>query len=247
MEILKSKNYDKFTRPFNRDINESKVKLYSQFLKENPAVFQSPCIRVDSKFRIIDGQHRYLASVATENFIYYTIDYTVETDEQLIDAIITSNQSTLVFTGKDYLQVTKGLSPDHQFLHELCKSVKDIVNFSSVLYLVDIKTPTSASKYKCIRDKNLSICNKTELFDFFSQFRALYDSCTAPTKIKNRIKTRWYLGALYDIYFYPQPRFNFKIIKERINTHWERLGCPGSKESAREYLKTICLAQTARF
>ena len=245
MQILKTKDYEKFSRPFNRSINEKHVQTLSKTLIENPNAFESPCIRVDPKFRIIDGQHRYKATVQTGNYLYYTVDPTITTDRELRKAIVNANRNTKAFTGIGYIEVYKDVSDEHRFVYNLYQIISPLINFSSMMYLLETGKGGSGTKYRNLEDENLKIRNKEKIIDFFTEIVSLIESSKAPSKTKRMLVLRWYLSALYEIYFNPQPRFNFKIIKDRLNTHWDRLGCAGSKESAKKYLQAMCTAKSS--
>ena len=246
MEILESLDYEKFTRPFNREPIESHIKVLQESIRKNPKVFQSTCIRVDSKFRIIDGQHRYLASVREEVPIYHTIDHSIKTDAQFIQSIIACSKDVRVWLGKNYADINRNLSEDHRFLYEISKEIDPFLSFSSVVHLCDIKRPYHRSKNSALREGTITISNKGEVREFLDWFKSFFSSLKIPSKVSKSLKNKWYIGALYNIYFNPVPMVNRFVIERRINTHWTNLGCPGSESAAKQFLEVMCKCKSAK-
>lgn len=95
-----SKDYDKFgffaeNRPINMQHvnNLAKDLLQNNFLRKDP-------IKVTKDYKIIEGQHRFLAAKRVGAEVYYIID---EDDLDPLDTMLTANTNQRSWTAKDFV------------------------------------------------------------------------------------------------------------------------------------------------
>ncbi|WP_283640092.1 ParB/Srx family N-terminal domain-containing protein [Mesonia mobilis] len=121
LQIKSSTNYDDFENiNGNRNLNKKKIQKIVQDIKNGLNLLPLCPIIVYSKnekLNIIDGQHRFEASVISENPVYYVIS-----EELDLKQIATLNSRQDKWTQMDFLRCYEKLGiEDYETLHKVMK------------------------------------------------------------------------------------------------------------------------------
>lgn len=83
LEVYQSRDYDKFIidSEYNREVNVKHVKKIQDCYKQVGDFGKLFPIIVDDKFRIIDGQHRFMARKALNMIVYYVQSIEITPDQ----------------------------------------------------------------------------------------------------------------------------------------------------------------------
>ncbi len=83
LEVYQSRDYDKFVidSEYNREVNLKHVKKIQDCYKQVGDFGKLFPIIVDDKFRIIDGQHRFMARKALNMIVYYVQSIEITPDQ----------------------------------------------------------------------------------------------------------------------------------------------------------------------
>ena len=83
LEVYQSRDYDKFVidSEYNREVNVKHVKKIQDCYKQVGDFGKLFPIIVDDKFRIIDGQHRFMARKSLNMIVYYVQSIEITPDQ----------------------------------------------------------------------------------------------------------------------------------------------------------------------
>lgn len=125
-EITKTKKYEIFKKhENNREINQASLKTLISSIKTNNMLMFRP-ILVDTKMRILDGQHRLEAAKALGLEVYYQIKY----DASHEDIVLINNQRRWEMS--DYINYYSSLGNEHYIkVKSLCDELQ--MNLRDVL------------------------------------------------------------------------------------------------------------------
>lgn len=97
-QIQQTKEYAKFSYfDVNREIKESHVKALVKAIIKDNKLHQYPIV-VDSRYRVINGQHRLEAAKQLQTPIFYIVD-----EDATIDDIVTGNTTVRQWHAQEYL------------------------------------------------------------------------------------------------------------------------------------------------
>lgn len=202
-EILVTNNYDMFSKISNRKITSNR-KLEEELLAEG----QRQPILVNSKFQVIDGQHRLYYLKKHRKPVRYIIDPTAD-----FRTVISMNTSAVNWSLRDYVDAY-AIEGDKEFI-ELSKFLEenDILSDQMVIAAgAGRRRGTATQVIKKLKEGEYIFSNKEQLISFIR----FYERLLSETKLPNKPILQSVLWTMYTTSVFDEERMISQLKKRNL-------------------------------
>lgn len=250
MEICSTKQYDRFKTTANRNVDSKHVEKLMESFKGNPNVLSTCPVIVNNDMYIIDGQHRIAAAKELKYPIFYIKVSSANKSDSILKEIHDRNVGMKKWGIHDYVEFHASQeNPEYCFINKIIRDYP--VRMTSLLCICKCQG-NHAKRYTALKKGTLKILNKDSIIEFFHCFFSHFNDIpnSIPYDKKDALLRGNYLAIFYEMYINPELdkffRMSIDIFFSKFPSYWVRLGTPGDRDQAYEYIKNICRATKDR-
>lgn len=243
MKTIKTMNYSQFKHAPNRNINHKHVKRLMDSYRNDPHFFSVSPIVVTSQNVILDGQHRLLAAKRLEVPIYYMVDHTINTDEEIQNSIKNRNINQLAWSIKDYIEVyaQRGMEA-YIFINKLYNKYNGFFAVSSLLNLIDLVDENMKGTITSItKNGNLTIGNREQIVAFLDKYFFDLTSSQIEKKYSLLLTNKRYLKTAYLLFYNSSGRVTYDSFIRKLPLNCLSLRNVSTYEQVADVFRSICL------
>jgi hypothetical protein len=236
-------DYTIFKRTANRKIYQSHVeKLMSSYKDDSLSMRSSPIV-VSRGHHVIDGQHRLQAAKNLKMPVYYIIDDTITTMDQVLQQIVLRNVQQKKWAIIDYVQfyAAQGME-EYIFLDDIIETYGPCFSISAVFHLcqLDFKGFREGRSNEILRAGRIKIKNKDQIQKFIQIFHCDIMGKQLPSHEKTLLCSRNYMKALMILMENPKHRLTYELFMKKIEKNAHMVRNVSNDLEAQNCIKEIC-------